>query len=55
VHIAARVGAEAAAGEVLVSRTVSDVVAGSGLVLESRGEFDLKGLSQRWELFAVRP
>jgi class 3 adenylate cyclase len=55
VHIAARVGAEAGEGEVLVSRTVSDVVAGSGLILESRGEFELKGVPQRWELFAVRP
>ena len=44
VHIAARVGAEAGAGEVLVSRTVSDIVAGSGLVLESRGEYELKGV-----------
>ena len=44
-----------AAQEVLVSRTVSDVVAGSGLVMESRGEHDLKGLDQRWELFAVQP
>jgi class 3 adenylate cyclase len=55
VHIAARVAAHAAADEVMVSRTVSDVVAGSGLDLESRGEFELKGLPQRWELFAVRP
>jgi class 3 adenylate cyclase len=55
VHIAARVGAEAGAGEVLVSRTVSDIVSGSGLALESRGEFELKGVPQRWELFAVQP
>ena len=55
VHIAARVAAHAGAHEVLVSRTVSDVVAGSGLVMESRGEHDLKGLDQRWELFAVQP
>jgi class 3 adenylate cyclase len=55
VHIAARVAARADANEVLVSRTVSDVVAGSGLVMESRGEYELKGLSQRWELFAVQP
>jgi class 3 adenylate cyclase len=55
VHIAARVGTQARAGEVLVSRTVADVVAGSGLVLESRGTFALKGVPQPWELFAVRP
>jgi class 3 adenylate cyclase len=55
VHIAARVAAHAGAQEVLVSRTVSDVVAGSGLVLQSRGEHALKGLDQRWELFAVQP
>jgi class 3 adenylate cyclase len=55
VHIAARVGAEAGAGDVLVSRTVCDVVAGSGLTLESRGEFALKGVPQPWELFAVQP
>jgi class 3 adenylate cyclase len=54
VHIAARVAGYAGANEVLVSRTVSDVVAGSGLLLESRGEFELKGVPQRWELFAVR-
>ena len=55
VHIAARVASYAGADEVLVSRTVCDVVAGSGLALESRGEFELKGLAQHWELFAVRP
>jgi pimeloyl-ACP methyl ester carboxylesterase len=55
VHIAARVAAHAGAQEVLVSRTVSDVVAGSGLVMQSRGEHALKGLDQRWELFAVQP
>jgi class 3 adenylate cyclase len=55
VHIAARVCGLAEAGEVLVSRTVCDVVTGSGLVLESRGEYELKGLPQRWELFAARP
>jgi class 3 adenylate cyclase len=53
VHIAARVAAHAGPNEVLVSRTVSDVVAGSGLHLESRGEQELRGLPQRWELFAV--
>jgi class 3 adenylate cyclase len=55
VHIAARVGAEAGPNEVLVSRTVCDVVAGSGLDLETRGEFALRGVPQPWELFAVQP
>jgi len=53
VHIGARVAAEARPGEVLVTRTVTDLVAGSGLVFEDRGAFDLKGLPDRWQLFAV--
>ncbi|HYO46461.1 MAG TPA: adenylate/guanylate cyclase domain-containing protein [Gemmatimonadota bacterium] len=53
VHIAARVLAEAAPGEVLVSRTVKDLVAGSGLTFEDRGERELKGLEGDWRLFAV--
>jgi class 3 adenylate cyclase len=53
VHIGARVAAEAGPGEVLVSRTIRDLVAGSGLVFEDRGAFDLKGLPDRWQLFAV--
>jgi class 3 adenylate cyclase len=53
VHIAARVGALAEPGEVLVSRTVKDLVAGSGITFASRGEFDLKGIADRWELFRV--
>ncbi len=53
VHIGARVGAAAGAGEVLVSRTVHDLVFGSGLSFASRGEHDLKGVPGRWELFAV--
>ena len=44
VHIAARVSALAADGEVLVSRTVKDLVAGSGLVFADRGEHELKGV-----------
>ena len=47
--------AEAGPDEVLVSRTVCDVVAGSGLDLESRGEFDVEGRAPAWELFAVQP
>lgn len=53
VHIGARVGASAEPGEVLVLRTVRDLVAGSGLTFASRGEHQLKGVSGAWELFAV--
>ena len=53
VHIAARVLDEAAPGEVMVSRTVRDLVAGSGLAFEDRGERELKGLDGAWRLFAV--
>jgi class 3 adenylate cyclase len=54
VHIGARVAASAAAGEVLVSRTVVDLVAGSGLEFDDRGEHNLKGVPGAWRLFAVR-
>ncbi len=54
VHIAARVMSAAAPGEVLVSRTVSDLVTGSGLTFEDRGEHELKGVPGRWGLFAVK-
>lgn len=53
VHIGARVGASAGPGEVLVSRTVHDLVVGSGLTFDSRGDHDLKGIPGQWELFAV--
>ena len=53
VHIGARVGAAAGAGEVFVSRTVADLVAGSGITLSDRGEYDLKGVPGPWRLFAV--
>jgi class 3 adenylate cyclase len=53
VHIAARVGALATTGEVLVSRTVTDLVAGSGLEFEDRGEHELKGVPARWQLYRV--
>ena len=55
VHIGARIAALAEAGEVLVSSTVKDLVAGSGIEFESRGMHLLKGVSNTWELFAVRP
>ena len=53
VHIGARVGALAGPSEVLVSSTVKDLVAGSGLVFEDRGEHTLKGLPDSWHLYAV--
>ena len=53
VHIAARIMTEAAPGEVLVSRTVRDLVAGSDRVLTDRGSHRLKGVDGDWELFAV--
>jgi class 3 adenylate cyclase len=54
VHIGARVADTAAPGEVLVSSTVKDLVAGSGLEFEDRGVHELKGIPGAWELFAVR-
>jgi len=54
VHIAARVGAKASAGEVLVSSTVKDLVIGSGIDFADRGEHELKGVPGAWRLFAVR-
>ena len=53
VNIGARVGARAGAGEVLVSQTVKDLVAGSGLDFDDRGEHDLKGVPGRWRLWSV--
>jgi len=53
VVVAERVRGRAEAGEVLVSRTVKDLVAGSGIAFESRGEHTLKGVPDEWELFAV--
>jgi class 3 adenylate cyclase len=53
VHTGARVSAAAAPGEVLVSSTVKDLVAGSGLEFEERGEHELKGVPGSWRLYAV--
>src|SRR5215831_17494948 len=53
VHIGARIGALAAPDEVLVSRTVSDLVAGSGLRFEARGTHILKGVPGDWPLLAA--
>jgi class 3 adenylate cyclase len=53
VHIGARVMACAEAGQVLVSRTVKDLVAGSGLGFEHRGSGELKGVAGEWELYSA--
>jgi class 3 adenylate cyclase len=53
VHIGARVSALAGAGEVLVSSTVKDLVAGSGIEFEDRGEHELRGVPGSWKLYAV--
>jgi pimeloyl-ACP methyl ester carboxylesterase len=53
VHIGARVAAAAQPGEVLVSRTVRDLVIGSGLHFTERGEFQLKGVPGEWQLLSV--
>ena len=54
VHIAQRIESVATPGEVFVSRTVTDLVAGSEIEFENRGEYDLKGVPGSWQLFAVR-
>ena len=53
VHIGARVGGMADAGEILVSSTVADLVVGSGMSFIERGEHELKGVPGRWRLLAV--
>jgi class 3 adenylate cyclase len=53
VHIGARVASIAQPGEILVSRTVSDLVAGSGIGLDDRGPYTLKGVAGEWQLYAV--
>ena len=54
VHIAARVRALAVAGEILVSGMVRDLVVGSGIEFEDRGEHELNGVPGSWKLFAVQ-
>jgi class 3 adenylate cyclase len=54
VHIGARIAALAEPGEILVSRTVKDLVAGSGIEFEDRGERGLKGVPGEWHLYATR-
>jgi class 3 adenylate cyclase len=53
VHIGARIAALASPGEVLVSRTVRDLVSGAGLEFVSRGPQALKGVAEPWEVFTV--
>jgi class 3 adenylate cyclase len=53
VHIGARVASHAAANDVLVSSTVKDLVAGSGIGFEDRGPHERKGIPGEWRLYAV--
>ena len=53
VHIGARIASRAAPSEVLVSRTVKDLVAGSEIAFEDRGVTNLKGVPGEWRLFAI--
>jgi class 3 adenylate cyclase len=55
VHIAARVLAQAGAGEIVCSRTVKDLVAGAGFAFADRGTHRLKGVPDSWQLYAVEP
>jgi class 3 adenylate cyclase len=53
VHIAARIAALASAGSIVASRTVKDLVAGSGIAFEDLGDHNLKGVSDQWHLYRV--
>ena len=53
VHIGARIAALAEPGEILVSRTVKDLVTGSGIALQDRGTHSLKGVPDKWQVYAV--
>ena len=53
VHVGARVVSQAEPGEVLVTSTVRDLIAGSGVELEDRGSYALKDLEGSWHLFAA--
>jgi class 3 adenylate cyclase len=55
VIVGARIAAKAGAGEVLVSGTIRDLVSGSGLAFDDRGQHELKGVPQSWPLYAVAP
>jgi pimeloyl-ACP methyl ester carboxylesterase len=54
-HTGARIVAMAAPGEVLASSTVKDLVAGSGIECDDRGDHELKGVPGEWRLYGVRP
>ena len=54
VHIAARVMDTAHAGELMISRTVKDLVAGSGIQFDDAGEHSLKGFEEKWHLYKVK-
>jgi class 3 adenylate cyclase len=53
VHVGARIGSLASAGEILVSSTVRDLVAGSGIAFEDAGSHELKGVPEAWKLYRV--
>jgi class 3 adenylate cyclase len=53
VHLAARIGAKAETGEILASSTVKDLVIGSGIEFNDRGESELKGVPGTWRLYAI--
>jgi class 3 adenylate cyclase len=53
VHAGARICAAASAGEILVSNTVKDLVAGSGIAFDDRGVHRLRGIPDSWHLYAV--
>jgi class 3 adenylate cyclase len=55
VHIGARISALASANEIFVSRTVKDLVAGSGITFEDRGMHELKGVPDEWQVLAANP
>jgi class 3 adenylate cyclase/pimeloyl-ACP methyl ester carboxylesterase len=55
VNVGARIAATASAGEVMVSTTVRDLVSGSGLIFEDRGQRQLKGIPGTWQLYAASP
>jgi len=54
VHLAARIMNTGSAGDVVISRTVKDLVAGSGIEFDDAGEHSLKGIEENWKLFKVR-
>ena len=53
VHVGARIAATAGPSEVLVSSTIKDLTAGSGLVFDDAGDHELKGVPDRWRLYRV--